>query len=151
MRSDGDLVYVDTSIIVKTYLHEPDSKEAIALLSRLTVATSEITELELCTTLHAAARARALSKGALERLLRQVERDRNSWYRLALTAAVLDRAREIVASHPLRTLDAVHCASAMVFAEAALHDVAFATSDRRQREAAVALGFSCVELRRPAL
>jgi len=45
----------------------------------------------------------------------------------------------------VKTLDAVHLASALLFQERAGASVIFATHDARQALAARALGFDCVE------
>jgi predicted nucleic acid-binding protein len=137
-------VYVDTSVLVKRYLFEEDSSTVAVFLQRNAIATSAITELELLSALHAAHRARRLTSKDLRAAVMQVEEDRAGWYRLDVTSDVIGRARGIVSEHALRALDAVHCASALILQEAVSTPIEFATSDRRQRFAAIALGLSVI-------
>jgi predicted nucleic acid-binding protein len=45
---------------------------------------------------------------------------------------------------PLRALDAIHVATAVVYRERRAPDLVFATHDRRQARAAAALGFEVI-------
>ena len=65
------------------------------------------------------------------------------WTVLRLGADIIDRARQRFASEPVRTLDALHLASALA-AKAALSDLAVLSLDERIRTNARALGFSVV-------
>jgi uncharacterized protein len=49
---------------------------------------------------------------------------------------VIERAEELILSAPVRTLDALHIASALVFQSASGHRLPFITADSRQRDAA---------------
>ena len=140
----GAVVYVDTSVLVKQYLREADSERAVALLERATIATSTISELELVSTLYAAHRARVLSYNQLHVLLKQLEKDCAAWYRLDVTTEVIDRARDVISKELVRALDAIHCASALLLQETRSGPIPFATSDQRQRAAAMSLGFTCL-------
>lgn len=55
---------------------------------------------------------------------------------------MLATAEEIAAAHPVRALDAVHLASATVFAAKLAANVRFVSADRQQTAAAAALGFT---------
>lgn len=65
------------------------------------------------------------------------------WYRVPLHDEILERAKRSFPVEPVRTLDAIHLASALV-ARSAVPDVAFLTLDRRIREASLASGFGVV-------
>ncbi len=65
------------------------------------------------------------------------------WHRVPLHDEILDRAKRPFPAEPVRTLDAIHLASALV-ARSAVPDVALLTLDRRVREAGVGLGFEVV-------
>lgn len=54
--------------------------------------------------------------------------------------AVRGKAEELVKRHAVRTLDAIHLASALVFAISAPLNIPFITADLRQRVAAQAEG-----------
>jgi predicted nucleic acid-binding protein len=62
------------------------------------------------------------------------------WTLLALEEEVIERARRPFPSEPVRTLDAIHLASA-VTARKALSDLAMLSLDDRVRKAAARLGF----------
>lgn len=63
--------------------------------------------------------------------------------RIALTRAVLRRAGQPMGTI-VRTLDAIHLASALMFQERKGVTVVFATHDVQQARAAVALGLACI-------
>ena len=65
------------------------------------------------------------------------------WHRVPARDEVLQRAKRTFPVEPVRTLDAIHLASALV-ARSAAADVALLTLDRRIREASVGLGFEVV-------
>ena len=57
---------------------------------------------------------------------------------------MLDRAEELIRRHALRTLDAVHFASALVFHEETRQRVRFVTADAKQRQVGARLGLEVV-------
>jgi len=64
----------------------------------------------------------------------------NHWYILSLGQEVMERARLPFPHKPIRTLDALHIASALL-ARTAIPDLAFLTLDERIRIASKELGF----------
>jgi predicted nucleic acid-binding protein len=62
---------------------------------------------------------------------------------LAVTSDVLERASRPMPT-TVRTLDAIHLASAVVIREEMLPDLVFATHDRQQAIAARVLGFEVI-------
>jgi predicted nucleic acid-binding protein len=62
------------------------------------------------------------------------------WTLLTLDEDIIERARRPFPSEPVRTLDAIHLASALT-ARKALADLAMLSLDRRVRKAAERLGF----------
>jgi predicted nucleic acid-binding protein len=75
-------------------------------------------------------------QAALSRIERAVDAIR-------LTRLVLGRASLPMAT-PVKTLDALHLASALLWRERRTPDLVFATHDPQQARAARALGFDCV-------
>jgi hypothetical protein len=65
------------------------------------------------------------------------------WHRLPLRDEIIERAKRPFPVEPVRTLDAIHLASALV-ARSAVPDVALLTLDRRIRDAGLGLGFEVV-------
>jgi hypothetical protein len=107
------------------------------------VIASELTVTE-CR--RALARAEALGKrtgeetGAYETKLAAAA---ESWARFAVDALVLDRTGRQFPVEPVRTLDAIHLATALL-ARDAVSDLALLSLDDRIRTNARALGFSLV-------
>src|SRR3989449_306639 len=78
--------------------------------------------------------------GAFHRALTRVERVLET---IRLTRLVLGRAALPMAT-PVKTLDALHLASALLWRERRNPDLVFATHDPQQARAARTLGFDCV-------
>lgn len=73
-------------------------------------------------------------------IMTRLERDRAYWELVEVNAAVLKQAEDVIAQAGVRTLDAIHLASAVVFAHAAGMPLPFVTADAQQHDAAVRLG-----------
>ena len=128
------MIYLDTSVALAQLLSEdrrpPDELWHEPLVS------SRLLEYELWTLLHA--RTLAGSHGDASRMLLA----RLGF--LELARPVISRALEPFPA-PVRTLDALHLASAMFLQERG-HDVTLATYDSRMRVAAKAMGLATLEL-----
>jgi predicted nucleic acid-binding protein len=68
--------------------------------------------------------------------LANVRADQSYWLLLDVAAPVLSRAEDLVQAGRLRTLDAIHVASCLVYQGVAGRPVPFVTADARQRRAA---------------
>jgi uncharacterized protein len=138
--------YVDTSALAKWYLNEPGSEAFEAFITRRAVATiSRLTVVEFRCLLARRRRAGELSAEAEIRAYRLFEGDLRRGH-LDLYAlddfhaiAALGLLERLAATHPLRTLDALHLAIALEAAAPVL-----ATADRVMAEAAIALGLEVV-------
>lgn len=140
MKRATPFAYFDTSVLVKRYVREPDSAKAAVLMRRHAVLSSAIASLE---TLSALARRRSegdIRSRDLAAILGRLRLDRSLWTMIEIDAAVRSKAEELVERHAVRTLDALHVASALVFAVSAQLRVPFITADLRQRDAAQAEG-----------
>ncbi len=128
------MIYLDTSVVLAQLLAE-DARPPTELWLEPLVA-SRLVEYELWTRLHA--RGLAGSHGDAARLLL------GRVNLLELARPVLARALKPFPT-PVRTLDALHLASAMFLRERG-HDVALATYDARMSEAAAAMGLEVFEV-----
>jgi predicted nucleic acid-binding protein len=134
-------MYVDTGIIVKLLVREPESDYFNNALSGCALDSSELCLTEVCSALLAKERSGGISgrerQRAMERLNALV--DEEVLRVLPLTSRVLERARGILqACHPriaLRTLDALHVATCDIHRCDAL-----CATDNRMRDAAAQLG-----------
>ena len=139
--------YWDTSAVIKLYLDEPDSEKfrgIAATVPRIMIST--LTWSEARVTFRRKEADGSLAKGATEQLMRtlfeNIEDGRiNSmmWGELLEPEAerVIDRCWTRSPCIRVRTLDAIHIASALTAGE-----TIFVTADIRQRDAAAACGLS---------
>jgi predicted nucleic acid-binding protein len=136
-------MYLDSCIIVKLLVAEPDSEFFISSLEGQPLVTSELAQTEVFSALLARERAGKIS--AKDRRL--------AWHefeaRIAAKEIRIENLNSLVlhkATHllerchpkvPLRTLDAIHLAAADL-----CHDFPLVTTDARLRDAATLMGFS---------
>jgi len=135
-------LYAETSAVLRWLFNEPG---ADAILERLRdaekVVCSRLTLLECRRAIHRAvngARIRAADAAELRVVLAQAAA---RWAILELTSEVAARAEQGFPAEPVRTLDAVHLASALVLREL-LPALALVSSDERVRANGLELGFA---------
>jgi uncharacterized protein len=139
--------YFDTSALVKRYIEEAGRRDVLQLLRRHEVVTSAILPVELRSALR-----RRVSEGALDgervtQIFKRVATDRGYWTSIEVTREVLNAAEALVATHPVRTLDALHIASAQIFKQRlSMPDLLFVSADQRQTNAASAAGMAVKHL-----
>lgn len=127
--------YVDSSALLKRYVHEPDSDVADRLLAADPVlVTSWITLVEVRRNL-----ARLVEAADLPHVRRQCARDLDEFALVALDQVVCEAAAEISEQLGVRSLDAIHLACAR---RLQVPGLAFVTFDLRQAQAARSLGFT---------
>lgn len=143
-------VYCDTSAMAKRYVREPGRESFMKLVARRRVASSVLMPVELHSAFVRRTREGTLATVALPRLFSRVGADRRHWTLVEATAEVLDEAQMLVENHPLRTLDAVHVASALVFQKHLRAPVVFISADHRQLDAARREGLKVESLSAPA-
>ena len=134
-------VYLDTSTVLRVILGQPDPLSVWGQWGEAT--TSEILGLEAPRAIDRLRFEAAIGDddmGALQQALARVE---STIATISLTRVVLRRAA-LPMTTPVKTLDAIHLASAMLFQEHSGRTLLFATHDARQTIAARALGFECV-------
>jgi predicted nucleic acid-binding protein len=140
-------MYLDTSVIVKRYVAEPDSDVVDALVMGHTLVTSEIAVTEFWSALLAKERARLISETWRDRIwdafVGEIE-DRVLTL-VRMDGALLREANEMLLKvHPivpLRSLDAIHLA-----AYGSVRAGPLFSTDQRMVRAALALGFDVVSV-----
>jgi len=134
--------YVDTSVLLKRYLEEAGTAAARRLLRRYRVVSSAIAPVEAISALWRRRAAGDVADVDLQAILGRLAEDRPHWEFVDLTADVLDRAEQVIQRTGVRTLDAVHLASALTIqaGNGRRRTTQFITSDARQRDAAGGLG-----------
>jgi|SRR3990172_4311678 len=128
--------YFDTSILVKRYVTEPGSVRARGLLRRYQLVSSAIAPVEVISALSRRRDAGELAQAHFEAIIARLRGDRPHWELVEVSPLVLGQAEEWIQRAAVRTLDAIHLASAALFQTAAGRHVPFVTADARQREAA---------------
>ncbi len=122
------VAYVDSSALLKLVVREAETSALEAdLAGRDGLIASKLAALEC---------RRAARRTANTRVLRAVEAVLDAVYLLDITTAILDRAA-VVDPLPLRSLDAIHLATALSIDEP---DLDVITYDRRFADAALASG-----------
>ena len=134
--------YFDTSALVKRYVVEPGRREVQQLLRRHDCVTSAILPVELRGALRRRVTERTLAGSRVSEILKRVVADRAYWTIIEVSTEVLSGAEALVSVHPLRTLDAIHVASAQLFAARLRADVIVVSADKRQTAAANAIGLT---------
>jgi predicted nucleic acid-binding protein len=137
------VIFLDTSWLVKLYVDEEDSEHVRGRVQG-SVALSDIAFVEFHSSVHRRLREEALSPAAAEALVSRFRRDWSAGVDIHVRVApeVLLAAADLLGRHPLRTLDALQLASAMVVAAGAPEHPTFGTADERLRSAAEAEGFA---------
>ena len=140
--------YFDTSALIKRYVDEAGRREVLQLLRRHQCVTSQLVSVELCSASRRRATDRSLDARRVPEILKRFAADREFWALIEVTSEVLQTAERLVAAHPLRTLEAIHVASAELFADRlASAELTFVSADSRQTAVAAALGMATEEIR----
>jgi uncharacterized protein len=133
--------YFDTSALVKRYVDEAGRREVLRLLHRHDCVTSVVLPVELRSALRRRVSEGTLDSARVPEILKRVATDRAYWTLVEVGSDVLAAAETLVAKHPLRTLDAIHVASAQLFAaRVTAPELIFVSADARQTAAAAAIG-----------
>jgi predicted nucleic acid-binding protein len=138
--------YWDTSCVLKLYTAEPDSATYLTLAGQATepLVSSEILGAELYAALCQKELRGELKNGAAERLHKQFDADcaAGRWLLIPLGRDVLTKAIHVTKTGyhhrrpvPLRTLDAIHLATALLCKASQI-----VTTDERMQQAAAVAG-----------
>lgn len=135
------ILYADTSALVKKYVHEAGSEEALALFDAFeTVATAALTQVEMAAALAKAARQGWADEASLLEAWQDFLTHWPAYTRLPVSAGAVERASRLAWKHGLRAYDALHLACAQIWQESIGERTLFACFDQRLRRAAVAEG-----------
>lgn len=136
------VVYAESSAVISWLLNEPPGASVLNILrSAERVVSSSLTSVECAKGL---TRARVLGRvTTMEELaaLQLFDGAESSWIIQDLDARVLARAREPMPADPVRTLDALHIATASVLRDG-LGPITMLSLDDRVRMCAQGLGFT---------
>ncbi len=139
-------LYAESSAVLRWLFAEPGGEDARAALSLAEkVATSRLTLIEVRRVVGRAEREGRLAAAQAIDLLALFARAASSWAIVELVPSVAQRAAERFPAEPVRTLDAIHLATAL-FLRPHLPELVLLTSDERIRRNAALLG---LEVRPP--
>jgi predicted nucleic acid-binding protein len=136
------IVYAESSVVLAWLLGEPAERAVRDVLRRADdVVSSTLTLIECARGLMRAVALRRISAAEQLAALRLLDQARSSWLLHELTGPVVTRAGERFPAEPVRTLDALHLATAALF-HGQLGAVTVASLDDRVRDNARALGLA---------
>jgi len=142
-------LYAESSAVLSWIFREAPAPHLKEILDQADlVVASDLTIIECDRALIRAQAMKALSEAEVLERRALLEATAVDWMVLKLDREVLERARRRFPTEPLRTLDALHVASALT-ARAALPDLALLSLDGRVRENGTALGFNVFPERLP--
>ena len=139
-------MYLDSCVLAKLFVIEPDSEACVAKVSGSVIVSSELAYGEIFSTLLRKERGNEISRAQREALWADFERQirEESIYLAVLDGTIARRAKDVmldVHPHvPLRTLDAIHLATYL-----SVITGPFFTKDKRMRDAARLLEIPLVE------
>jgi predicted nucleic acid-binding protein len=134
-------VYLDTSTVLRVLLRQP---KPLAIWARWERAyASELLHVEACRVIDRLRLEGALDDQGVADAREQLGRIEGAIAEVALSRLVLQRAALPMAT-VVKTLDAIHLASAMLLRERRSVELSFSTHDPQQARAARALGFDCI-------
>ena len=106
------IAFVDTSVLAKRYLSEVGSDRARALFrGHRPIAVSRLAFAELSAAVARACREGLITTPQRDVVIKRLPGDFNEWIVVEPRRAVIERAAELVLTHPLRAYDALQLAS----------------------------------------
>lgn len=135
--------YFDTSVLIKRYVKERGSARARALLRNHRFLSSAVAPVEAVSALYRRRAAGDVAQDDFEAIISRFTKDRVYWELIEVSPTVLNQAEDLIARTGVRTLDAIHLASVVMFQNATGMPgarIPFITGDVQQRDAAGRLG-----------
>jgi uncharacterized protein len=126
------IIYFDTSALVKRYLREDDSGKVVALFNEADhlFGSVVITQVEMAATFQRAVRMDAASPKLVAEVWKDFLDHWQSFTRLRIFAATIERASEIAWKYDLRGYDSLHLAAALLWQETLGVQITIAAFDR---------------------
>ncbi|MDN5941415.1 MAG: type II toxin-antitoxin system VapC family toxin [Nitrospira sp.] len=136
--------YFDTSVLVKRYVKEGGSSASRKLFQRYRFLSSALAPVEALSALSRRRIAGEITQRDFLAIRSRLHKDRDYWELVEVGPIVLSQAEELVQKIALRTLDALHIASALTFQAASGLTIPFVTADIGQRDAAESLALNLI-------
>ena len=134
-------IYAETSAVLRWLFGEGGGEEVRSALAAATkVTSSRLTLIETRRVVRRAEREARISAAQSADVLAVFAQAVSTWAILEVSGEVARRAEEAFPSEPVRTLDAIHLASAL-FLRQSFPDLVIMSTDERVRANAAQLGF----------
>ena len=134
------ILYAESSAVLSWLMGESAGEEVAQLLGQAEiVVTSELTLIECDRVFNRALALDLLEEQQVGHRRTVLSRAATHWHRSSIASAVVERARQSFPVEPVRSLDAIHLASALE-ARSALPGLALLSLDQRVRSNGLALG-----------
>jgi predicted nucleic acid-binding protein len=135
-------LYAETSAVLRWLFNEPQGDAVLDRMRRASkVVSSRLTLVEARRAIRRASREAGLASAGRAEVLSALALAAARWALLDLSRSVVERAEGEFPIEPIRTLDALHLASALVLRDA-LPDLVVLSTDDRLRANALELGFA---------
>jgi predicted nucleic acid-binding protein len=134
------LLYAESSAILRWLLrHSDGARVEEALRGATDVVTSRLTWLEVARALQRLSSTKQISTSERAMYWAAYQNAAKHWKTYALTDEILERAAEPFPVEPIRTLDAIHLATTLLYGKV-VGPLAVVSTDERVRDNAEALG-----------
>ena len=141
------MTYLDTSALVKRFFQEKGTTVVNSFFTTGSpIATATIAFIEVHAALSRKKRDKKLKHRSYVTSCDQFGKEYESFVRVELQQAILELARNLVKHHSLRTLDAIHLASALDLQMALQEPVLFAAADSKLIKIAAAAGLNALHV-----
>ena len=143
------MYYWDTSALVKQFIREIGTDEALALRSDAPPhATATIAYTEAFSAFRRRVRESALKEPHYHEVVRRFLQEWPAYVRINLDESILERSRTLLERYPLRTLDSIHLASAIELQDQLNEPSVVISADVQLLRAAMAEGLKtkCISL-----
>jgi predicted nucleic acid-binding protein len=136
-----DHAYFDTSALIKRYVEELGRREVLTLLRKNQCVVSAVLPVEVRSALRRRVAEKTLDAKRVPSVLKRLAADRAYWTIVEVSREVLATAESLSGAYPLRALDAIHVASARLFADrTGSQTFMFISADMQQAHVTDALG-----------
>jgi predicted nucleic acid-binding protein len=135
-------VYIESSALLAWLFGEPQARSVISSLNRAkSVMTSVLSIVEAERIINRAEGNKMLTAGQAQQVRGMMERAKAGWILMEITEKVRIRAGRLFPVEPVRALDAIHLATALVFMQV-FPDLVILSFDNRILENARPLGIN---------
>lgn len=140
------ILYLDTSALVKAYIHEEATTVVLsAMTSAQAVASHMIAFVEAHSAFARLYREGVLDDAAFLALKREFTADWSAYLQVGMTQPLMQRAADLTEAFALRAYDSLHLAAADFLLKQSREPMAFACFDGRLNRAASVLGLPLLQ------